>query len=175
MTPIRIDLDFAARPKKLSFPGIVLLLCGLSVAYWAFSDYQNSNLQVDLLGMTLSRYANAASPGDNRASLEETLLIQAAARPLSTPWSALLNDLEVASTESNNDIALLEVAPNLAKHQVRISAEARSLPAALDYVKQLQSSSTLLYPMLEKHEVRTAQRERPVRFEVAAEWRKGDE
>ena len=168
--PAKIELDFARRQPRLSLSGAIVLLFGCAAAYWTFSDYRNSMLQAELLQMSLVRYGQTGSATDRTEDAEELARITAATRPLATPWSALLHDLEVATQDSGEDIALLAVAPDRVKRQVRISAEARSLPAALDYVKRLQGASTLLYPMLEKHEVQTADREHPVRFEISAQW-----
>ncbi len=150
--------------------GVLVLLIGLGAAYWTFTDFQDASLQDELLDFGLARYQDEGASNSNSASREETAQIEAAIRPLATPWSALLNDLEAATQETSNDIALLEVWPDKAKHRVRISAEARTLQAALGYIKTLQNASSLLYPVLEKHEVRSGDSERPVRFEVAAEW-----
>jgi hypothetical protein len=166
----RIELDFIARRKKISSAGIVVLIIGVVSAYWTFSDYQDAQLQSELLDLSLSRYQQDRTEVGVADDPKATLEIQAAALSLSTPWSALLNDLEQASGENDKDIALLQVAPDRIKRQVRITAEARSLPAALAYVETLQNAATLRHPMLENHEVRTADRQRPVRFEITAEW-----
>jgi hypothetical protein len=170
MTPVRVQLDFVRRQPKFPLAGVLVLLIGCGAAYWTFTDYRNSVMQTELLDISLSRYQQTRATKENPVNSDDLAKMAAATRPLSTPWSALLNDLEGAAQDTGKDIALLEVAPDREKRQVRISAEARSLPAALDYVTRLQGSQTLLYPMLENHEVRTASRERPVRFEISAEW-----
>jgi len=38
-------------------------------------------------------------------------------------------------------------------------------------VQRLQVSDALRYPMLESHEVQTRDPEKPVRFQIRAEWR----
>jgi len=171
MTPKRIQLDFVARPGKLPLLGTVALLAGVAAAYWTFTDFQNAMLESELLEMNLSRYQESREESRSSLDPEVSAQIKAAAVTLSTPWSALLNDFEQATGDSGKDIALLQVAPDRAKRQVRIAAEARSLPAALDYVQRLQNAPTLRYPTLDNHETRTADRQRPVRFEVTAEWR----
>jgi hypothetical protein len=90
---------------------------------------------------------------------------------LTTPWSRLFSDLETAATEESDAVALLEIAPDRNKRNVRISGEARSLNAALDYMSRLQLASSIRYPLLENHEVRTTDRERPVHFVIVADWR----
>ncbi len=170
MTPVRIQLDFVARQSKMSLPGMVFLLAGIAAAYWTFSDYQDAVLETELLEMNLSRYEQSRIENTRAADPEASSNIEAAALTLTTPWSALLDDLEHATSSSGEDIALLQVAPDRAKRQVRIAAEARTLPAALAYVERLQGASTMRFPTLNNHEVRTADRQRPVRFEITAEW-----
>jgi hypothetical protein len=170
MMPARIELDFARRRGYLSPAGALVLVLGCVVAYWTAEDYQESVLQSQLLDFDLAKFERRGASGKQAEDAESLARVTAATRALATPWTELLNDLEAAAQDSGMDIALLEVAPDRIKHEVRITAEARSLPLALDYVTRLQSASTLLYPVLQKHEVQTADQERPVRFEIAAEW-----
>jgi hypothetical protein len=168
--PKRIDLDFIARQRKLPLPGIAVLLLAISAAFWTYIDFRDATIQAELLDMNLARYQQVSLGQPKKLDPKEAAQILAATRSLSTPWSALLNDLEIATQNSEQDIALLQVAPDRAKRMVRIAAEARSLPAALTYVEKLQDASALRFPLLENHEIRTADRQRPVRFEISAEW-----
>jgi hypothetical protein len=54
---------------------------------------------------------------------------------------------------------------------VHITGESRDLPRVLAYLGRLQSSALLRYPMIDSHEVRTDDPQRPVRFALSAEWR----
>ena len=92
-------------------------------------------------------------------------------RELAVPWTLLLSELEAASRDEASKVALLQVEPDAAKHLVRITAEARTLPDALAYLSRLQKSSVLRYPMLESHERKKDDPEHPVRVKLAAEWR----
>lgn len=176
MMPARIDIDFARQPRRIPLPGLVLMLAGCAFGSWVFSDFHDRRLQSELLDVQLARYSitgSRATPVDVDSKARERMA--AVTQPLATPWSALLNDLEGAIQNSGSDIALLQVAPDRDKREVKISAEARSLPAVFDYMTTLQNATTLRYPVLEQHEVRTAMRERPVRFEISAEWQASDE
>ena len=83
----------------------------------------------------------------------------------------MLDDLEAASRDSDDSISVLSVLPDRETRRVTLVAEARSLPAALNYVQRLQHSKSLLHPMLDSHEVRTDSAERPVRVQITAEWK----
>jgi hypothetical protein len=91
-------------------------------------------------------------------------------RALATPWSKLLSELEAASSDNTGSVAILAIEPDHAKHRVKVTAEARNLPVALSYVQRLKKTGILRYPMLDSHEVRTDDREHPVRFELSADW-----
>ncbi len=170
MMPARIELDFARRRRYLSPAGALVLVLGCFAAYWTAEDYQDSVLQSQLLEIDLAKFDRRGAAVNQADDAETLAAVTAATRALATPWTELLNDLESAAQDSGTNVALLEVAPDRVKHEVRITAEARSLPLALDYVARLQSASTLLYPVLQKHEVQTADQDRPVRFEITAEW-----
>ena len=124
-----------------------------------------------LLSMSLARYQAATPAVDGANANVDTGEVVFATRQLTTPWSLLLSDLEAATTESGKDIALLEVIPDKNKRSLRVAGEARSLTHVLDYVSRLQSAESLMYPLLENHEIQESNRERPVRFVVAANWR----
>jgi hypothetical protein len=83
----------------------------------------------------------------------------------------LLEELETASHDAADSIAVLGVEPDREKGRIRIVAEARDLQLALAYIERLQKSRVLRYPMLDSHEVRTEDRDRPVRFQLSADWK----
>ena len=126
------------------------------------------------LELKLAASIRARSPAISRdptADARIAVSAQQAATDLATPWTLLLSELEQASKESQGQVALLGVEPDHAKHNVRVSAEARTLALALAYVQRLQSSRSLEYPMLDRHEIRADDAQHPVRFELTGEWR----
>jgi hypothetical protein len=171
MMPARITLDFSGRRRRVPIAGLIFLCAGILAAYWTLRDYQMMAVEAELFDMNLSRYEEADESVDGQSPAVRLAEISAVTEQLNTPWSALLNDLEEATGDSGKDVALLEVAPDRDRQKVRISGEARTLGAALDYVSRLQSAQSVAYPLLENHEIRTSVRERPVHFEVSADWR----
>ena len=91
-------------------------------------------------------------------------------RELVTPWSQLLAELERASSDKSGDVAVLSIEPDHGKHRVKVTAEARTLKLALAYVQRLRKSPSLHYPMLDSHEIRNEDKDRPVRFQLSADW-----
>jgi hypothetical protein len=173
MMPAPLELDFVSTTRRFSLAGVVVLALGAAAAAWTVVDYRELALQSTLIEMQL----DAASPRTSRSvrtiAVDTRGIEEAtdAVLELSLPWSQLLDDLEAAGETSREDISLLSIEPDREKRRVRIGAEARTLPAALAFVGQLQSASSLAYPLLDNHKVRTEVRERPVYFEMTADWK----
>jgi hypothetical protein len=171
MTRARIELDFVRRPRRITGRGALLLAVGLAAAGWVLSQYydeltQHAALEARVADVGAVRTARKPDKAAERLAGER----RAAFAELAMPWSRLLGELEQASADSDGRVAVLGIEPDRDKHQLRVIAEARTLPMALDYVERLQSSSALRFPMLESHEVQTHDPERPVRFQIRADW-----
>ena len=173
MSARSVSLDFAARRRPVTLAGAALLLLGIGAATTTYLQYRHLESRRAVLELKLDaalRRAHRDPATDLRAqgmSAEAGRLAQ----ELGTPWTALLAELEAASTDSNNQVAVLSIEPDHAKRLVRITGESRDLPTALAYVQRLQQSTLLRYPMLDSHDVKNDDPQRPVRFALSAEWR----
>jgi hypothetical protein len=167
--PIR--LDFARRHRPVNRRGAVLLVLGVVGSTLVLADYQSDWARRAALSLRLDdlQAVKIVRKPDKAAErvAEES---RAAFAELTMPWSRLLQELELASAESQGSVAVLGVEPDRDKRQVRVLAEARTLPIALAYVERLQKSQALRYPMLESHEVQIRDPQRPVRFQIRADW-----
>ncbi len=169
-SPRRVRLDFVAPVQQARWSGVALCAAGLAAAIAVGVAFDLQLAERSRLDAALGAIsAPARVPG--AASVRSAEDAAAIERELSIPWSLLLAELEAASHESASTVALLQVEPDPAKHVVRITAEARSLPDALGYLERLQQSKVLRYPMLESHERKKDDPEHPVRIKLAAEWR----
>jgi len=166
----RVRLDFAASVDRSPRAGLVLCALGVASAIAVAVSFQINLEERNGLDEALGRLTHPATKlsAAQARSVEDSAAIE---RELSVPWSQLLAELESAAHDTSATVAVLEVEPDPAKHQVRITAEARSLPAALAYLERLQKSRVLRYPMLESHERKKDDPEHPVRVKLAAEWR----
>ena len=169
-----IQLDFAGGRRGLSLAGGLLLAFGLTAAAAVLLEYRvigehRAGLELRLAAVTRANapVATSETPADARTAVNA----QQAALDLATPWTLLLSELEQAAKNTQGQVALLGVEPDHAKHSVRVSAEARTLSLALAYVQRLQSSRSLEYPMLDRHEIRADDAQHPVRFELTGAWR----
>lgn len=167
-----ILLDFATTRPRLNRFGAALLIAGAAGVMWVAVDYRSVAAQSAGLEAQLGaiRPGSRAAVG-NKAVARAAEEAGAAVAELATPWSLLLQELESAGADSKGSIAVLAVEPDREKRQVQVLAEARTLPIALAYVERLQKSRALRYPMLVNHEVQAKDAERPVRFQIRADWR----
>lgn len=168
-------LDFATKRRRLQPRAMALLVCGLLSLTFVLSVYQDLHGRAEALRLRLAdleyRPVKAGSDDDGagRAAAEAA----EAVAELATPWAQLLAELEDAAVDSRGSVALLAIEPDRVGNRVEIQAEARTLPAAVEFAARLQQSNVLRYPLLDSHEVRTDDRYRPVRFQVTAAWRLG--
>jgi hypothetical protein len=172
-TPPLISVDFSGRRRPLTLAGVLLLIAGALATAAACVEYRRldasrAGLELKLAAANRRVHRDPAQDVRNAGLSEEAGHV---ARELGTSWTPLLAELEGASHDSASDIALLSVEPDEAKHVVHISGESRDLPRVLAYLGRLQSSALLRYPMIDSHEVRTDDPQRPVRFALSAEWR----
>ena len=172
MSAPRLELDFAGRSLRGGIPGLAVAILG-ALCLVAVLVQQHS-LGERRAGLEMRSAAAAEREhrgrsvqsvgGLNAQNAEKTV------RELGTGWSQLLSELETASGDTADSIAVLAVEPDHARHRVRVTAEARNLELALAYVQRLRKAPVLHYPMLASHELRTEDKDRPVRFQVSADW-----
>ena len=172
MSAPRLQLDFVQCRSRGGAVGITV--AALGVLCLAGVLVQRHELGAKLAGLELHNAALAERV--NRAHAPQSVAgldsqnAEKTVRELGTPWSQLLAQLETASGDTANDVAVLAVEPDHAKHRVKVTAEARDLDRALSYVERLRKAPNLRYPMLDNHELRTEDKDHPVRFQVSADW-----
>jgi hypothetical protein len=169
-----IQLDFAGGRRRSSLAGGILLALAVIAAAAVLLEYRftgEHRAGLELRLAALNRAKIAARPAEEVGDPRVAVSAQQAALDLATPWTLLLSELEQASKDSRGQVALLGVEPDHAKHNVRVTAEARTLALALAYVQRLQTSHSLEYPMLDRHEIRADDAQHPVRFELTGAWR----
>jgi hypothetical protein len=169
-----IEMDFVGSSRRVRWPGLLLLLLsavcvGMVIYEYHLVTQRRAGLEYRIAALMRARKPEA--PEDAALNAKVAVSAERAAQDLATPWTLLLAELEQASKDSQGQVALLGVEPDHAKHSVRVTAEARTLGLALNYVQRLQSSRSLEYPMLDRHEIRADDPQRPVRFELTGQWK----
>jgi Tfp pilus assembly protein PilN len=84
------------------------------------------------------------------------------------PWEDLFRAVE---SSPQTEVALLSIDPDAKQQRLKLTAEARNLPAMLDYVRYLQQQGSLSDIYLQSHQVQRQDPERPVRFVLIATWK----
>jgi hypothetical protein len=164
-------LDFKPRPRFGGLLGSIILLAGFACAcatgvVFAHASASREALELRLAALTSAHEHRISAADSSRAADAAPLL-----RELAAPWSLLLQELETASRDVGGAVALLAVEPDRDKGRLRVTAEAKDLNEALTYIERLQKSRALKFPMLDSHEIRTDDKDQPVRFQLSAEWR----
>jgi hypothetical protein len=164
-----LQFDFQRKPAP-SAAGWLLLVAGAA----ALAGLGHEQVQLDAKKASqASRLAQLHAPG-GAASLtgsEPDDPSVVAARKLldasKLPWDTLFAALEAAE---GKDVALLGIAPEAQRRQVKIHAEARSLDAMLAFQRQLQQNPALAQVVLLDHTVMKDAPFTPVRFHLLAQW-----
>ena len=167
--PLR--LDFQSRPRYGGNRGAIVLLIGTAIAVAAGIQFHALSIKREGLELKLEALESARNLKlGSVAALpsEESVPV---VNVLGAPWEILLQELEAASHDEAGDVAVLGVEPDREKSRIRIVAEARNLHTALAYIERLQKSRSLRFPILDSHEIRTEDRDQPVRFQLSADWK----
>jgi Tfp pilus assembly protein PilN len=94
--------------------------------------------------------------------------VNAAVMQLNLPWRAL-QDAVASATPSS--IALVALEPDARKQTLKITAEARNADEMVAYVEQLKQQEFFLGAGIVRHEINASDPNRPIRFQVEAQWR----
>jgi hypothetical protein len=178
MSMQRLHLEFAPHSRRMSPIGIVMLvLSGAALVGGALEVADiaaaNGRLADTLAAVEARRGALVADakPGKpDPREIARTRAIRQVSQSLMTPWADLLESLESIDGSS---VAILSIEPSVAKHSIRITAEARSARDMLTYLGALQQETRLSSVVLVSHQVEVQAPGSPVRFQVHAAWGAG--
>jgi len=170
--PRPVKLDFVAPVHQAPLAGAALCVVGLAAALALGLAFDRELAERSRLDAALGATARPRHSAPTPESLKSAAEAATVERELGIPWTRLLAELEAASHDSAASVSLLHVEPDPGKQLVRITAEVRAVPDALAYLKRLQKSAVLRYPMLESHERRKDDPEHPLLIKLSAEWRR---
>lgn len=180
----KVMLNHAIEHGKQSTGSIIVL--GLGVVSICLALYQMQSLgtarqklkaelallqhpQADRPSKALTNRLLTAKP---KQKDEEEATSAEIMQQLALPWEPLFSALENINTLNiaGAHVRLLAVEPNPGRHQLRLTAEATSTDAMLDYVKELSEQGMLKQVLLETHEQTHDGRVMPISFEIEAIW-----
>lgn len=99
---------------------------------------------------------------------ERAAAINAAIMQLNLPWRELHDAVQAATPPS---VALLALEPDARRRVLRITAEAKSSDDMIGYVEQMQAQEWFSGVALTRHEINEQDPNRPIRFQLDAQWR----
>ncbi|MDB5790550.1 MAG: hypothetical protein JWQ80_574 [Massilia sp.] len=121
-----------------------------------------------------ARTARVAAPPATRAvrapaaTDAQAAAVNAAILQLNLPWRDL-HDAVASATPAS--VALLALEPDAKRRVLRITAEARASDDMFAYVERLQGLDWFAHVALTRHEINEQDPNRPIRFQLDAQWR----
>jgi hypothetical protein len=168
-----LEINWVARPRRITTIGLLLALAGLLCAVGVALDY----LDADTEQTALLARQNRALPGDapkKRSYVETEPLARDAAlsaaqidTQLQLPWNDFLHAIESSSMPS---VALLGVEAQGSTRVLHLVAEAKEIEDLLAYVKKLRASPALHDVFVAGQEEKLVNAVKVIRFTVDATW-----
>jgi Tfp pilus assembly protein PilN len=180
----RTRIDFAPRSLRRTLfrvpgrsIGVVVAALGLCVvALSLLVRYQEEREQLEALQAAIAarssavRPAPVAAPPKFTVSEAQALAVNDAVMQLNLPWRDLVEAVR-AATPAN--VALLALEPDAKRRSLRITAETRNSDDMLAYVAQMEEQGWFTSSALVRHELAEQEPNRPLRFQVSAQWGQG--
>lgn len=165
---MRLNIDFSSKRPRASIRSLLLpigALLALTGAAWRsferVEEIQRIDHRLKVARSATTHVRVVLSPAGTEA-------INRAIRQLNLPWEHLFGEIEM---RLNSQVALLSLEPDATNRILRIQGEAKSPEDMLDFVNALREPAFLRNATLTRHEVNEADRNRPIRFVVEAQWR----
>jgi Tfp pilus assembly protein PilN len=170
-----ISMDFSRNADAPSAAGVALLRLGLVAAVVSAACYVGVSGEIDRLEARAENGRAARkppaslpeSPRDSQERQQEIRIANQVMQQMTLPWDRLFRELEASASK---EVALLAVQPDPASRHVRISGEAKSFKAMLEYARRLGRTDMLREVVLLGHEVKSQDPQRPVAFSLMARW-----
>lgn len=170
----RLDLDYQNNTRPVPWAGIAILAVATLLLAGAAYYYRGMINQIGYweskAGQVL-RSRERQSLGSQREIRDAAQEIKRANEVLgqiTLPWDKLFEAVEVAA---GRDVALLSLEPDADRHEMKISGEAKNIPAMLGYVERLSAQRMFTSVYLLNHQVQEQSPDQPVRFALIASWR----
>jgi Tfp pilus assembly protein PilN len=172
-----VHLDYEKKYRLLPALGIFLLIVALGAGVQAARHYEYlSGILAgwEALEARVERVARQhdVSLGDKNQNTEqrarEVVSANEVLRRITLPWDDLFGAVESAAP---GEVALLAMEPDPEKQVLKISGEAKNVPAMLEYIRMLESRAMFRSVTLHNHQVQVQDPQRPLRFAVVVAWR----
>ncbi len=174
----KLNLEFIRQPNfafsTWNWLSVSVLLASLMLAMFTWQTFQSKQTVLEEVTSKLTKinreFNNKKTPVvtvSTSFSPVEVKQLEETVNTLTTPWDALLSQIE----QSNKaDIALLSLQPSIKKQMILLVGEAKNLPTVLSYIKQLEAQPMLTEVYLQKHNTNEANVSKPIVFTIFAKW-----
>ncbi|MFC0250873.1 PilN domain-containing protein [Massilia consociata] len=177
----RVHIDFATPSLRRSLLRTPLRLLPFlfAVAVMGFTAvtqlarYEEDQEQLEALRAALAARSTAPRPlpvaAQPKLSVPEAQAqaVNDAVMQLNLPWRDLYDAVRAATSA---DVALLALEPDAKRRTLRITAETRNSDDMLAYVARMQEQEWFGSVVLTRHEIAEQDPNRPLRFQVSAQW-----
>ncbi len=169
----KLQLDYR-RNARLPMPGLILLSISIVLSILVWDYYQGLTLKIEDWEDSLNRFEQASGQQVKGADLDargaslDLKQTSEVLRQIMLPWESLFQAVESAIYP---EVTLLGLEPDLEKHTVNISCEAKDMGAMLKFIKRLKERQEFGSVYLQSHQIQERDPEKPVRFSLIAFWR----
>ena len=170
----RLRLDYQRRMTPFPVAGGVLLATALAISILAASYYYRLMVRTADWEASLKKFEQASgrpatgSYQGMRGGVQDIKQATEVLRQLTLPWEDLFHAVE---SSTDREITLLGLEPDMEKHVVNISCEAKNIAAMLNFTKRLEGQHEFASVYLQSHQIQEYDPDRPVRFSLVAFWR----
>lgn len=165
MKPARIELDYVAAARRPLWPGVTVL--ALSLALAGSLAMRQVSVHRDIAALAAVQGAGdlvqprtASKTADEELKQAENVI-----RQLTLPWSDIVRAIEAASMR---DVGVLNMQPDAQQRLLKLTAEAKTREAMLEYVRRIAQTQGLSDVYIVNHQVRADDPSRPIQFSVQA-------
>jgi hypothetical protein len=145
----------------------VLLVAALAAAAQLLARFQEVRRQLAMVEVSRDRGPRPEQRVSPQRLAEQSERAAAALRRLTVPWARMIETVEAASTPQ---VVLMQIQPEPERRTLRLTAQARTPEAMLEYVHRLGESRFLRQIYLVSHQVQEADPRRPIQFVVQASF-----
>jgi hypothetical protein len=163
--PLR--LDYAAVTSRIRWAGIALLVAAIAAAAQLLVHFQEVRQQLTMVEVNRVPSLKPKQDVSPQRLAEQSERAAAALRRLTVPWARMIQTVETASTPH---VVLMQIQPEPERRTLRLTAQASTPQAMLDYVNRLGESRFLRQIYLVSHQVQESDSGRPIQFVVQASF-----
>ena len=172
MNRLRLDYQRSMKPFPLAGTALLLgavVLLVLTGDYYhrlaiSISDWED---KLNTFGQTSSVQVKGAHQ-EKRGALRDIRQANEVLRQLTLPWESLFQAVE---SSTDREVTLLGMEPDIEKHIVNISCEAKNFSAMLSFINRLEKRREFSSVYLQSHQIQEDDPDKPVRFSLIALWR----